>query len=171
MTENPGRCAPFGVHQKVSKIKLCFSRRASADPLRQESSGSTDWPVQTIKRKANMGIQYRPPLSIRTPIVDTIISGLKKTGPFRFLLLKSVVLDWFMVSSCPFRWSFTCQNLALNLKRALRQPGPSINQTSVSPVSLGKRKNKRNIKNCDGTSPFGVRASDLSRLSRGDVRP
>ena len=32
-------------------------------------------------------------------------SGLKKTRPFRFLLLKGVVLDWFMVSSCLF-WSF-----------------------------------------------------------------
>ena len=39
-------------------------------------------------------------------------SGLKKTRPFRFLLLESVVLDWFMVGSCLFRWSFTCQNLA-----------------------------------------------------------
>ena len=29
-------------------------------------------------------------------------SGLKKTWPFRFLLLKTVVLDWFMVGSCLF---------------------------------------------------------------------
>ena len=41
-------------------------------------------------------------------------SGLKNTRPFRFLRLKSAVLDWFMVSSCHFRWSFTCQNLAVN---------------------------------------------------------
>ena len=38
-------------------------------------------------------------------------SGLKKTRPFRFLPLKSVVLDWFMVSSCLFRWSFTWQSM------------------------------------------------------------
>ena len=31
------------------------------------------------------------------------VSELKKTRPFRFLLLKGVVLDWFMVSSCLFR--------------------------------------------------------------------
>ena len=40
--------------------------------------------------------------------------GFKKTRPCRFLLLESVVLDWFMVSSCLFRWSFTFQNLATN---------------------------------------------------------
>ena len=28
------------------------------------------------------------------------IGIIKKTRPFRFLLLKSVVLDWFMVCSC-----------------------------------------------------------------------
>ena len=30
-------------------------------------------------------------------------SGHKKIRPLRLLLLKSVVLDWFMVSSCKFR--------------------------------------------------------------------
>ena len=44
------------------------------------------------------------------------LSGLKKTRPFRFPLLKSVVLDWFMASSCLFRWSFTCQSLAVNAR-------------------------------------------------------
>ena len=44
------------------------------------------------------------------------MSGLKNTRPFRFLLLKSVVLDWFMVSSCLFRWSLACQNLAVNTR-------------------------------------------------------
>ena len=43
-------------------------------------------------------------------------SGLKKTRPFRFVLLKSAVLDWFMVSSCLFWWSFTCQTLAANAR-------------------------------------------------------
>ena len=42
--------------------------------------------------------------------------GLKKTKPFRFLLLKSVVLDWFMVSSCLSWWSFACQTLAVNAR-------------------------------------------------------
>ena len=32
-------------------------------------------------------------------------SGFKKTLPFRFPLLKIVVLDWFMVISYPFLWS------------------------------------------------------------------
>ena len=42
----------------------------------------------------------------RLPL-PTLISGLKKTRPFRILLLESVVLDWFMVTSCLFGWSFT----------------------------------------------------------------
>ena len=33
-----------------------------------------------------------------------------------FLLLKSVVLDWLMVSYCLFLWSFTCQTLAVNAR-------------------------------------------------------
>ena len=43
-------------------------------------------------------------------------SGLKKTRPFRFLLLKSAVLDWFVVSSCLVWLSFTCQTLAVNAR-------------------------------------------------------
>ena len=45
-----------------------------------------------------------------------ISSGLNKTLPFRLLLVKSVVLDWFMVRSCILRWSFICQNLAVNAR-------------------------------------------------------
>ena len=46
------------------------------------------------------------------------VSGLKKTRPLRFLLLESVVLDWFMVISCfsESRWSFTCQYLAVSAR-------------------------------------------------------
>ena len=44
------------------------------------------------------------------------VSGLKKTRPFRFLLLKSVVLNCFMVSSCIFWWSFTWQTLAVDAR-------------------------------------------------------
>ena len=45
-----------------------------------------------------------------------LYSGLRKTRPLKFLLLKSVVLDWFMVSSCLFRCSFICQDLAVNAR-------------------------------------------------------
>ena len=69
-------------------------------------------------------------------------SRLKKTRPFRFLLLKSVVLDWFMVSSCLSRWSLTCQNLAVNARNRakttnqkwrFRSPG-HLNARKKSPV-------------------------------------
>ena len=36
--------------------------------------------------------------------------------PVRTVLLESVVLDWFMVISCLFRWSVTCQNFAVNAR-------------------------------------------------------
>ena len=49
-------------------------------------------------------------------VADFPESGLKKTRPFRFLLLNTVVLDWFLVSSCLSRWSLTCQTLAVNAK-------------------------------------------------------
>ena len=41
---------------------------------------------------------------------------LKKTRPFRFLLLENVVLDWFRVSFCLVQWSFTDQNVAGNAR-------------------------------------------------------
>ena len=46
--------------------------------------------------------------------------GLKKTRPFRFLLLKTAVLDWFMVSFCLFRWSLTCQTPAVNARNGAK---------------------------------------------------
>ena len=53
-------------------------------------------------------------------------SGLKKTRPFRFLLPKSVVLDWFMVSSCLFRWSFTCQTLVVNVRNRAKTTNAKV---------------------------------------------
>ena len=55
-----------------------------------------------------------------TLVSHHIESGLKKTRPFRFLLPKSVVLDWFMVNSCLFWWSFTCQTLAVNARNCAK---------------------------------------------------
>ena len=67
--------------------------------------------------------------------------GIKKTRHFRFLLLKSVVLDWFMLCSYLFRWSFPCQNLAVN---ARNHPKTRRNKSGVleTPVILMPDRNR-----------------------------
>ena len=60
-------------------------------------------------------------------------SGLKKTKPFRFPLLKSVVLDFFMVSSFVFLWSFTCQTLAVNARNCAKNTNQQ--EASISTIT------------------------------------
>ena len=41
---------------------------------------------------------------------------LRRPGLSELLRLRTVALDWFMVSSCLLRWPFTCQTLAVNAR-------------------------------------------------------
>ena len=50
---------------------------------------------------------------------------LRRPGLLDFLLLESVVLDWFMVSFCLFFWwSFTCQNAAFSTRNFAETTNP-----------------------------------------------
>ena len=114
---------------------------------------------------------------------------LKKTRPFRFLLLASVVLDWFMVNSCFCWWSFTCQNLAVNarsraettkLKVTFWQPwsyfclkkgqGGAFSKLSLSSHS-GKRRFSSLISASSHPLPWGLRGMLRSRSLRCGAAP
>ena len=57
----------------------------------------------------------RPGPGTLAPGAFSHTSGLKKTRPFRFLLLDSN-LGLVHLQFLPFRWSFTCQDVAVNAR-------------------------------------------------------
>ena len=77
---------------------------------------------------------------------DKALWGLKKTRPFRFLLLESVVLDWCMVSFCLFQWSFTDQNLAVNARNCA-ETTKTESDVLETPVILMPEKGGRHSEN------------------------
>ena len=79
-------------------------------------SGAFEGPVRSYfsRRQAEYGFgEY----GFKTPN-SVIFSGLKKTRPSRFLLLKILECSFGLVNGqfLPFRWSFTCQTMAVNAR-------------------------------------------------------
>ena len=105
-----------------------------------------------------------------------LYSGLKKTRPFRFLLLKSVVFDWFMVSSCLFSGRSPAKTLEVNARDRARiaKFKSDVLETPVilmpdlcafclslfsSPYSGGSTEGGRNFTSCSRFSePFSLAA-------------
>ena len=66
------------------------------------------WPLHLYRPGFYTELQTKPPQifeKLSGFLLEHFVSGVKKTPPFRFPLLKIVVLDWFMVISSLFLWS------------------------------------------------------------------
>ena len=107
---------PMHVQGPMCTCACTHARTHASTHTHTHTCAASGTPFHSVQPRFTKPVSRGSINSLFVVLFLALLSGLKKIRVFRVLLLKSVVLDWFMVSSYPFSVVVHLPNLAVNAK-------------------------------------------------------